>query len=104
MKKLVTSCVSMQYGCNSDLKAPQAWLILLLCLLVCGARANGNAQADALLSKMTLDEKIGQMVQVDSGALKNPADVSKYFIGSVLSGGDSDPANNLPGTWLKQAR
>jgi beta-glucosidase len=53
---------------------------------------------------MTLDEKIGQMVQVDSGALKNPADVSKYFIGSVLSGGDSDPANNLPGTWLKQAR
>ena len=46
----------------------------------------------ALLARMTLDEKIGQMVQVDSGALKDQADVQKYFLGSVLSGGSSDPA------------
>ena len=50
---------------------------------------------------MTLDEKIGQMVQVDSGALKNKADAQKYYIGSVLSGGDSDPADNRPETWNK---
>jgi len=29
---------------------------------------------------MTLDEKIGQMVQVDSGALKDKADVKIIFL------------------------
>ena len=50
---------------------------------------------------MTLDEKIGQMTQVDSSALKDKSDVQKYFIGSVLSGGGSDPADNRPETWLQ---
>jgi beta-glucosidase len=55
----------------------------------------------ALLSQMTLDEKIGQMVQVDSGALKDKADVQKYFLGSVLSGGSSDPdSGNTAQDWL----
>jgi beta-glucosidase len=45
-----------------------------------------------LLSKMTLDEKIGQMTQPDQEfILKNPEDLQKYFIGSLLSGGNSDP-------------
>ncbi|MGC9943887.1 MAG: beta-glucosidase, partial [Verrucomicrobiota bacterium] len=52
---------------------------------------------------MTLDEKIGQMVQVDSGALTDKGDVAKYFIGSVLSGGSSDPAaGNSPQAWLDE--
>ena len=56
---------------------------------------------DQLLSQMTLDEKIGQMVQVDSAALKDKADVRKYFLGSVLSGGNSDPDNgNTAPDWL----
>lgn len=59
-----------------------------------------QTKADSLLAQMTLDEKIGQMVQADSGALVNKADVRKYCLGSVLSGGDSDPADNLPRTWL----
>ena len=63
-----------------------------------------DAQVDALLGQMTLDEKIGQMVQVDSGALKDIADVKKYFLGSVLSGGGSDPADgNSVQAWLKFA-
>ena len=40
---------------------------------------------------MTLDEKVGQMTQADLGSLKDHADVENYFLGSVLSGGDSDP-------------
>ena len=61
-----------------------------------------DAKADALLAQMTLDEKIGQMVQVDSSALKDKADVKKYFLGSVLSGGTSDPATgNTAQDWLK---
>lgn len=63
-------------------------------------RASPSSDADALLAKMTLDEKIGQMVQVDMLALKDKADVRNYFLGSVLSGGDSDPADNRPETWL----
>ncbi len=52
---------------------------------------------------MTLDEKIGQMVQVDSGALKDGGDVAKYYLGSVLSGGNSDPAaGNSPQAWLAE--
>ncbi len=45
----------------------------------------------ALLSKMTLDEKIGQMTQVDHKSLKDINDIEKYHLGSLLSGGDSDP-------------
>ena len=60
-----------------------------------------DPKANALISQMTLDEKIGQMVQVDSSALTNKADVQKYFLGSVLSGGNSDPADgNSPLAWL----
>jgi beta-glucosidase len=63
--------------------------------------ANIQNRVDALLAQMTPDEKIGQMVQVDSGALKDPADVQKYFLGSVLSGGSSDPAaGNSAQSWF----
>jgi beta-glucosidase len=56
-------------------------------------------QASALLSKMTLDEKIGQMTQIDLGGLTNKSDLTRLFIGSMLSGGSSDPADNYPQTW-----
>jgi beta-glucosidase len=64
-------------------------------------QASPASDANALLAKMTVDEKIGQMVQVDMAALKDKSDVQKYFIGSVLSGGGSDPADNRPETWLE---
>jgi beta-glucosidase len=50
-----------------------------------------DAQVNALLRKMTLDEKVGQMTQPDQSFLKSDADIAKYYLGSVLSGGDSDP-------------
>src|SRR5882724_3479248 len=76
--------------------------LLLLCGgLVTQSFASAENKADALLAKMTLDEKIGQMTQVDSAALKDKSDVQKYFLGSVLSGGGSDPADNRPETWLQ---
>ena len=75
---------------------------LLLAVTASGQMSSSyDRQADALLAQMTLDEKIGQMVQVDSDALTNKADVRKYFLGSVLSGGSSDPADgNSPQSWL----
>ena len=78
-----------------------ACLVAIFQLSPSAVFAGPASDADRLLGQMTLDEKIGQMVQVDSSALKNRADVQTYFIGSVLSGGDSDPADNRPETWLK---
>ncbi|MSP64416.1 MAG: glycoside hydrolase family 3 protein [Ignavibacteria bacterium] len=44
-----------------------------------------------ILSKMTIDEKIGQMVQIDYNAMKDsPQDIIKYSVGSILWGGDSE--------------
>ena len=48
-------------------------------------------EIDALLAQMTLDEKIGQMTQPDQQFLASPGDVATYHLGSLLSGGDSDP-------------
>jgi beta-glucosidase len=56
-----------------------------------GKFSSFDPQANALLAKMTLDEKIGQMTQPDQSFLKSDEDITKYFLGSVLSGGDSDP-------------
>ena len=41
---------------------------------------------------MTLAEKIGQMTQVDQSFLKDPSDIERYNLGSILNGGSSDPA------------
>jgi beta-glucosidase len=68
------------------------------------ARRAGTPAPDieALLGRMTLDEKIGQMTQVDLRALKDKdgKEIADFFIGSVLSGADSLPKPNLPETWV----
>ncbi|WJX29595.1 beta-glucosidase [Trifolium repens] len=49
-----------------------------------------NTRIKDLIGRMTLEEKIGQMVQIDRSVAS--ADVmNKYFIGSILSGGGSVP-------------
>ncbi|MFH1195227.1 MAG: glycoside hydrolase family 3 N-terminal domain-containing protein [bacterium] len=53
-----------------------------------------------LMSRMSLDEKIGQMMQANLDAVESSKSViTNYFIGSILSGGDADPSDNLPATW-----
>ena len=47
---------------------------------------------------MTLEEKIGQMTQVEKNSLP-PGAVRQHFIGSVLSGGGGYPVNNSPTGW-----
>ena len=51
-----------------------------------------DGEANALLSKMTLEEKIGQMTQAEQDALKDINDIEKYFLGSLLSGETPAPA------------
>ena len=43
------------------------------------------------MSRMTVEEKVGQMMQVNQASLHDLSDVEKLFLGSVLSGGSSDP-------------
>jgi beta-glucosidase len=43
------------------------------------------------VSEMSVDEKIGQMTQPDQMSLASLDDIDKYHLGSLLSGGDSDP-------------
>jgi beta-glucosidase len=53
----------------------------------------------ALLSQMTLAEKIGQMAQVQNKSI-DPRGVGQLALGSVLSGGGGSPdAGNTPQAW-----
>ena len=49
-----------------------------------------SERVEELLARMNLDEKIGQMTQVEKNSLP-PGAVKRHFIGSVLSGGGGNP-------------
>ncbi|KAK3155935.1 hypothetical protein QOZ80_2AG0100640 [Eleusine coracana subsp. coracana] len=97
-----------------------ALILLQLCSCVAAAGAGGdgkyvagggakykdpkqplNTRIDDLLRRMTLAEKIGQMSQIEREKA-TPDVINKYFIGSVLSGGGSVPAEKAPPeAWVK---
>jgi len=62
-------------------------------------------RVDALMAKMSLEQKVGQILQADSNAV-TPEEVKSYRLGSVLSGGNSAPGG-LPyagaEAWLEAA-
>ena len=47
-------------------------------------------QIDEIIPKLTLEQKVGQVIQADSDSV-TPEEVKKYRLGSVLSGGNSAP-------------
>ncbi|MEX2273133.1 MAG: glycoside hydrolase family 3 N-terminal domain-containing protein [Vicinamibacterales bacterium] len=61
--------------------------------------AADERRVSALVRQMTLDEKIGQMTQADQQFLRDPSDVATLFLGSLLSGGNSDPPTNALADW-----
>lgn len=84
--------------------------ICVLLVLVSGCQSGGgserqsltvyDAQAKTLLAQMTLEEKIGQMIQAECDGLVEPTDIETYYIGSILSGGSADPKEgNSLGAW-----
>lgn len=61
-----------------------------------------DSEVDLVLAKMTLEEKVGQMTQAEQDALKDVNDIQNYFLGSLLSGGNSDPkAGNSLDAWTE---
>ena len=57
-------------------------------------------EINTLLSRMTLAQKIGQMVQTERMAI-TPEEVRDHHIGSVLSGGGSCPGDNTLAEWVE---
>jgi beta-glucosidase len=51
----------------------------------------------SLLSRMTLEQKVGQMIQAEIKSA-SPEDVRRYHLGSVLNGGGSFPGNDARAT------
>jgi beta-glucosidase len=65
-----------------------------------GNNAKIAKQVDELIAQMTLEEKVGQMTQGERGSLISiPSEIRDFYLGSVLSGGGSAPANNTFKGW-----
>ena len=57
-----------------------------------------GARVEDLLSRMTLDEKVGQMVQPSISGLRE-SDIHEFYLGALLSGGGQGPSTNTPEAW-----
>ncbi|WP_203291241.1 glycoside hydrolase family 3 protein [Maricaulis parjimensis] len=67
--------------------------------------ADLEARVADLLSRMTLEEKVGQVIQADIASV-TPEEVREYNLGSVLNGGNSAPGNDNygpPSGWVELA-
>lgn len=51
----------------------------------------------ALMAKMTVEEKVGQLIQADILSV-TPDDVRKYHLGAILAGGNSKPNGQITAT------
>lgn len=64
-----------------------------------------EARVATVLSSMTLDEKVGQMIQAEIQFV-TPSEAAKYGLGSILNGGGSAPDKNkraTPQRWRELA-
>jgi len=65
-------------------------------------RPDVDERVDRLLANMTLEEKVGQMIQADIASI-TPAQLRQYKLGSILAGGGAAPGNDVrttPKAWL----
>jgi beta-glucosidase len=76
-------------------------LMCFSCLAVAQQKTESrDERVEALLKQMTLEEKIGQMTQVDYDAIKKQTgDIATYSLGSTLWGGNSEPPSVKPNAW-----
>ena len=81
---------------------PQSWPAVAPALPL---DAKTETFVDNVLAKMTLEEKVGQLIQADISAI-TPEDLHKYKLGSILAGGNSAPDGDIhaaPARWLALA-
>jgi beta-glucosidase len=58
-----------------------------------GRNANIETRIDTLLKRMTVEEKVGQIIQPEWKSI-SPAEVAQYHIGSIENGGGAVPGGN----------
>jgi len=81
--------------------------LLLLAQTTCRSGASGKVEGtpavwdtlEELVAQMTLTEKIGQMTQAERSDVFR-GDITRYALGSILSGGGSTPSRNTPESWV----
>ena len=54
-----------------------------------------------LMNRMTVAEKIGQMVLVEKNSIHDLNDITQYNLGALLSGGGAGPKQDTPLAWLQ---
>jgi len=65
-------------------------------------RGEADATAARILARMSLEEKVAQMIQADIASI-TPAELEQYKLGSILAGGNAAPGGNVrstPQAWL----
>jgi len=65
--------------------------------------AKTEARIDAMIAKMTIEQKVGQLIQADISTI-TPKDLETWPLGSILAGGNSGPNGNERSTaadWAK---
>ncbi|MBL0768627.1 exo 1,3/1,4-beta-D-glucan glucohydrolase [Sphingopyxis sp. DHUNG17] len=67
------------------------------------SNASTERRIDALLERMTIEQKVGQLIQADISAI-TPEDLETYPLGSILAGGNSGPYGNERSTAADWAR
>ncbi len=96
------SAPAEQTGSATKLIQPEDWPLQQT---VTRRDADMEQRIADLLARMTLEEKVGQLMQPDIGSV-TPAQVREFNLGSVLNGGSSAPGNDLrntPDSWLALA-
>ncbi|WP_278384700.1 glycoside hydrolase family 3 protein [Alteromonas mediterranea] len=93
---LVSSCSGMEKTNTTSYQEdisniqPQAWPSQQSPLTV---NREHEKKIAALLNAMTVEEKVGQIIQADINSV-TPNEVREYYLGAVLNGGNSAPENN----------
>ena len=59
-----------------------------------------DVRVEDLLSRMTTQEKIGQLALVEKNSITDTSDLARYGIGALLGGGGGNPDPNTPEAWL----
>ncbi len=96
------AAVSAQPRPGKGIATPSSWPVVKNPV---AANPAIEARIKDLLSRMSVEQKVGQVIQADLGSV-TPDDVYKYHLGSVLNGGNSAPGGKQwapAAEWLAEA-